>query len=192
MFTTDVQGFSLTDKNRRESIADRITVNSVSREVVYRDFDRASTEVLDFLPFVHFCLECTIMQSLKSFIGLLLETACQVSWRQSDILRWKPQLHDPFRAPTGRKKLSEQRPRCRHKSKFVCAIVPKMTSFFFKRIRCNRVTTFVCCTTDVSLSMPPDQLLWLFRLPNSIGNAKTDVQLIANIFSWSWLTWIPS
>ncbi|XP_046437149.1 basement membrane-specific heparan sulfate proteoglycan core protein-like isoform X37 [Daphnia pulex] len=45
VFTTDIQGFALTDKNRRENIVERVTVNSVSREIVYRDFNRLSNEV---------------------------------------------------------------------------------------------------------------------------------------------------
>lgn len=46
-FTTDIQGFALTDKSRRENIIERVTVNSVSREIVYRDFNRLSNEVIN-------------------------------------------------------------------------------------------------------------------------------------------------
>lgn len=46
VFTNDIQGFALTDKTRRDNIVDRVTVNSVSREIVYRDFNRLSTEVI--------------------------------------------------------------------------------------------------------------------------------------------------
>ena len=46
IFTSDAQGFALTDKNQRETISERITVNAVSREIVYRDFNRHGSEVL--------------------------------------------------------------------------------------------------------------------------------------------------
>ena len=50
VFTNDIQGFALTDKTRRDNIVERVTVNSVSREIVYRDFNRLSTEVIFSLP----------------------------------------------------------------------------------------------------------------------------------------------
>ena len=45
MFTSGAQGFSLTEKSGRSNITERIAVNSISREIVYSDFDRLPSEV---------------------------------------------------------------------------------------------------------------------------------------------------
>ena len=46
MFTSGTQGFTLTEKSGRSDITDQITVNSLSREIIYRDFDRLPSEVM--------------------------------------------------------------------------------------------------------------------------------------------------
>lgn len=42
IFTNDAQGFAITDVNQRSTVSDRISVDSDSREIIYRDFSRVS------------------------------------------------------------------------------------------------------------------------------------------------------
>ena len=173
MFTSDIQGFTLTEKTRRDGgIVERITVNSVSREIVYKDFNRLSSSEVHYwkLPAIF------IGDKVTSYGGSLNYT-----------VRYVPQpggRSSPNNAPDVviRVNLISINSYLFNLNRF----------FIYILFRFDREITFKCFTTDDNQSMQVSPSPFLFQSLSNTGNVMMADLPTEPIFSWSLPTLIRS